>query len=88
VEFEMSEQNLEEVANDAIAATEMLHSAVFNKAFEEMNRQIVDQIMASPPEAEKERERLYSMFKAGQMFVQQFAGLINKYELAKQQKDV
>jgi len=53
-----------------------------------MNRQIIEQIMASPPEAEKERERLYSMFKAGQMFVQQFAGLINNFELAKQQKEV
>lgn len=84
----MIEQDFEEVANDAIAATEMLHSEVFNKAFEEMNRQIIEQIMASPPEAEKERERLYSMFKAGQMFVQQFAGLINNFELAKQQKEV
>jgi len=84
----MSEQDFQEVANDAIAATEMLHSEVFNKAFEEMNRQIIEQIMATPPEAEKERERLYSMFKAGQMFVQQFAGLINNFELAKQQKEV
>ena len=84
----MSEQDFQEIANDAIAATEMLHSEVFNKAFEEMNRQIIEQIMASPPEAEKERERLYSMFKAGQIFVQQFAGLINNFELAKQQKEV
>lgn len=46
---------------------------------------IVDQILQTPAEAEKERERLYSMFKAGQMFVQQFAQLINNLELRKQQ---
>jgi len=50
-----------------------------------MNANIMDQILASPPEDNAERERLYSMFKAGQMFVQQFAGLINNYELKTQQ---
>jgi len=49
----------------------------------------MDQILASPPEASEERERLYAMYKAGQVFVQQFAGLINKYEiLANQQEQV
>jgi hypothetical protein len=59
----------------------MLNSPIFNEAFEMMNQGIVDQILQTPPEAEKERERLYSMFKAGQMFVQQFAQLINNLEL-------
>ena len=36
-------------------------------------------------EAPEERERLYAMFKAGQMFVQQFATLINNLELRNQQ---
>jgi hypothetical protein len=47
---------------------------------------LIQQIVATPPEANEERERLYMMFKAGQMFVQQLAGLINNYELANQQE--
>ncbi len=70
----------------ADSASAMLNSQVFNEAFEMMNKSIVDQILQTPPEAEKERERLYAMFKAGQMFVQQFAALINNLELRKQQE--
>jgi len=84
----MTDQDLGEMATTAAAASEMLNSAVFNKAFEHMNRGIIEQILATPPEADVERERLYSMFKAGQMFVQQFAGLINNYELATQEEVV
>jgi hypothetical protein len=51
-----------------------------------MNQGIVDQILQTPPEAKEERERLYMMFKSGQMFVQQFATLINNLELRKQQE--
>lgn len=81
----MSEKDLGEMATTANAAKDMLDNPVFNKAFETMNAQIVDQILATPPEAETERERLYNMFKAGQMFVQQFAALINKYEMETQE---
>lgn len=84
----MSEEEIGDLATTAEAAKEMLNSAVFNRAFENMNRSIMDQILATPPEAEAERERLYCMFKAGQMFVQQFAGLINNYELATQDEVV
>ena len=84
----MSEEEIGDLATTAEAAKEMLNSAVFNRAFEHMNRSIMDQILATPPEAEAERERLYCMFKAGQMFVQQFAGLINNYELATQDEVV
>lgn len=84
----MSEEEIGDLATTAEAAKEMLNSAVFNRAFENMNRSIMDQILATPPEAEAERERLYCMFKAGQMFVQQFAGLINNYELATQEEVV
>lgn len=84
----MSNEEIGDLATTAEAAKEMLNSAVFNRAFENMNRSIMDQILATPPEAEAERERLYCMFKAGQMFVQQFAGLINNYELATQEEVV
>tara|TARA_A200000159_G_scaffold133039_1_gene130976 strand:+ start:32788 stop:33042 length:255 start_codon:yes stop_codon:yes gene_type:complete len=84
----MSNEEIGDLATTAEAAKEMLNSAVFNRAFEHMNRSIMDQILATPPEAEAERERLYCMFKAGQMFVQQFAGLINNYELATQEEVV
>jgi len=84
----MSNEEIGDMASTAEAAKEMLNSAVFNRAFEDMNRSIMDQILATPPEADAERERLYSMFKAGQMFVQQFAGLINNYELATQEEVV
>lgn len=77
----MNNEDLGELATVAEAATEMLHSSVFNMAFESMNKNIIDQILATPPEAAAERERLYAMFKAGQTFVQQFAGMINNYEL-------
>jgi len=82
--------NLEvgDIATEANAAKEMLDSAVFNKAFQTMNAQIVDQILATPPEADAERERLYNMFKAGQVFVQQLAGMVNQYELTKTQEEV
>jgi hypothetical protein len=81
----MNEEDIGELATIAEASKEMLHSDVFNRAFEMMNSNIMDQILATPPEAAAERERLYMMFKAGQMFVQQFAGLINNYELKTQQ---
>lgn len=82
--------NLEpgDIATEANAAQEMLNSAVFNKAFERMNQQLVDQILTTPPEADAERERLYSMFKAGQVFVQQLAGMINQYDLTQQEEEV
>ena len=84
----MSEEDLGQMASEAEAAKTMLESEVFNKAFMQMNSQLIEQIVASPPEASEERERLYNMYKAGQMFVQQFAGLINNFELAKQQQEV
>lgn len=84
----MSNEEIGDMASTAEAAKEMLNSAVFNRAFEDMNRSIMDQILATPTEADAERERLYAMFKAGQMFVQQFAGLINNYELATQEEVV
>lgn len=76
-----------EVQREAEAAAAMLNSEVFNIAFQAMNRQIIDQILTSPPEAHEERERLYMMFKAGQVFVQQFATMINNLELRKQQQE-
>ena len=80
-------RELGEVQREAEAAAAMLNSEVFNIAFQNMNRQIIDQILTSPPEASEERERLYSMFKAGQVFVQQFATMINNLELRKQQQE-
>ena len=77
-----------DIATEANAAQEMLNSAVFNKAFEKMNQQLVDQILTTPPEADAERERLYCMFKAGQVFVQQLAGMINQYDLTQQEEEV
>ena len=77
-----------DIATEANAAQEMLNSAVFNKAFEKMNQQLVDQILTTAPEAEAERERLYCMFKAGQVFVQQLAGMINTYDLTQQEEEV
>jgi hypothetical protein len=77
-----------DIATEANAAQEMLNSAVFNKAFERMNQQLVDQILTTPPEADAERERLYCMFKAGQVFVQQLAGMINQYDLTQQEEEV
>ena len=53
-----------------------------------MNTNIINQMMSTPPEAHEERERLYMMFKSGQVFVQQLAALINNYDLAKQREDV
>jgi hypothetical protein len=43
-----------------------------------MNEEILAQIVATPMEASSERERLYLMFKGGQLFVQQFAAKINE----------
>lgn len=80
-------RELGEVQREAEAAAAMLNSEVFNIAFQNMNRQIIDQILTSPPEASEERERLYCMFKAGQVFVQQFATMINNLELRKQQQE-
>ena len=81
----VEKMDLFELQGKANAANAMLNSDVFNEAFQLMNQGIVDQSLQTPPEAEKERERLYAMFKAGQMFVQQFATFINNLELRKQQ---
>lgn len=80
----IEDQDIGDLTAKAEAASQMLNSSVFNDAFISMNNQLIDQILASPPEADKERERLYMMFKAGQMFVQQFATMINNLELRKQ----
>jgi len=80
-------RDIGEIQREAEAAAAMLNSEVFNIAFQNMNRQIIDQILTSPPEAHEERERLYMMFKAGQVFVQQFATMINNLELRKQQQE-
>jgi|TARA_R110000744_G_scaffold36268_4_gene83867 hypothetical protein len=80
------EDNMGEMAAQASSAQQMLDNNSFNKAFDALNSSLVQQIVATPPEASEERERLYMMFKAGQMFVQQLAGLINNYELANQQE--
>ena len=84
----MSDKTDGDIATSANAARQMLESAVFNEAFESMNQSIIDQIVTTPPEAADERERLYAMFKAGQLFVQQFAALINQHELKTQDSAV
>jgi hypothetical protein len=84
----IDEMEMHEIQGKADAANAMMNSAVFNEAFQMMNQGIVEQIIQTPAEATVERERLYSMYKAGQMFVQQFATLINNLELRKQQDEV
>lgn len=84
---EVETAELHELQAKADDASAMLNSAVFNEAFQSMNQQLINQILSTPAEAPEERERLYMMFKAGQMFVQQFATLINNLELRKQQED-
>lgn len=81
---QVDNQDLGELQAKADAASAMLDNGVFNQAFAMMNNQLIEQIIATPPEASEERERLYMMFKAGQMFVQQFAAMINNLELRKQ----
>lgn len=82
---DLETMELNEIQEKADQAAALLNSQVFNEAFRMMNQGIVDQILQTPPESNQERERLYSMFKAGQLFVQQFAVLINNLELRKQQ---
>jgi len=83
---EVETMEMHELQAKADAASAMMNSEVFNEAFQRMNQGIVDQLLQTPAEAPAERERLYAMFKAGQMFVQQFATLINNLELRKQQE--
>ena len=83
---DLETMEMHEIQSKADAASAMMNSQVFNEAFQTMNQGIVDQILQTPAEAPEERERLYAMFKAGQMFVQQFATLINNLELRKQRE--
>lgn len=80
------DQEMGEIETLAEASKQLMGSDVFNKAYQMMNGNIVEQILQTPAESDKERERLYAMFKAGQMFVQQFATLINNLELRNQQE--
>jgi len=80
------DQEMGETETLAEASKQLMGSDVFNKAYQMMNNNIVEQILQTPSESDKERERLYAMFKAGQMFVQQFATLINNLELRNQQE--
>lgn len=84
----MSEENIGEIATDANLASDTLNNYIFNKAFQSMNQQIVDSILATPQESVEERERLYALYKGGQMFVQQFATMINRFELEKPREEV
>ena len=81
----MSEENIE---SDANLSSSTLNNEVFNKAFVLMNRQIVDRLLATPEESIEERERLYSLYKGGQLFVQQFVAMINRFELDKKTEEV
>ena len=81
----MSEENIE---SDANLSSSTLNNEVFNKAFVLMNRQIVDRLLATPEESTEERERLYSLYKGGQLFVQQFVAMINRFELDKKTEEV
>lgn len=81
----MSEENIE---SDANLSSSTLNNEVFNKAFVLMNRQIVDRLLATPEESTEERERLYALYKGGQLFVQQFVAMINRFELDKKTEEV
>lgn len=81
----MSEENIE---SDANLASSTLNNEVFNKAFVQMNQQIVDRLLATPEESTSERERLYALYKGGQMFVSQFVAMINRFELEKSKEEV
>jgi|TARA_R110000744_G_scaffold372726_1_gene484533 hypothetical protein len=81
----MSEENIE---SDANLSSSTLNNEVFNKAFVAMNRQIVDRLLATPEESTEERERLYALYKGGQLFVQQFVAMINRFELDKKTEEV
>ena len=81
----MSEENIE---SDANLSSSTLNNKVFNKAFVAMNRQIVDRLLATPEESTEERERLYALYKGGQLFVQQFVAMINRFELDKKTEEV
>lgn len=81
---DIEQEDINEIATKAHAAQAAISSPVFNEAFQMMNTGIVEQIIQTPPEAGVERERLYLMYKSGQLFVQQFATLINNLELRKQ----
>jgi len=83
---EVIDPDMGDLATKAQAASNMMNSAVFNEAFQLMNQNIVDQIIQTPPEASQERERLYSMYKSGQLFVQQFLSIINDLNLRQQQE--
>ena len=81
---DIEQEDINEMASKANAAQMAISSPIFNEAFQMMNQGIVEQIIQTPAEATVERERLYSMYKSGQLFVQQFATLINNFELRKQ----
>lgn len=81
----MSEENIE---SDANLASSTLNNEIFNKAFVQMNQQIVDRLLATPEESTSERERLYALYKGGQMFVSQFVSMINRFELEKSKEEV
>jgi hypothetical protein len=81
---DIEQEDINEIATKANAAQMAISSPIFNEAFQMMNQGIVEQIIQTPAEATVERERLYSMYKSGQLFVQQFATLINNFELRKQ----
>jgi hypothetical protein len=81
---DIEQEDINEIATKANAAQMAISSPIFNEAFQMMNQGIVEQIIQTPAEATVERERLYSMYTSGQLFVQQFATLINNFELRKQ----
>ena len=54
---DLETMELHELQGKADAASAMLNSAVFNEAFQMMNQGIVDQILATPPEATPSRSK-------------------------------
>ena len=78
------DKTLGQLQAEADQAAALLENDVFNKAFMGMNQSIMDQILTTAPEDREGRERLYMMFQCGQLFIQQFASMINNTRLINQ----
>lgn len=80
--------NLEEISSaehQADLATQLLRNDAFNDAYRSLMEDIEKQLFMTPLGAKEERESLYHLHRAAQMFVNNVASRINHLVLNEEQ---
>lgn len=78
--------SIDNTAHAAAEATRLLANDTFNDAYAELISDIERRLFSTPLGDTAEREQLYHLHRAAQMFVNNIAARINRQQLREQQQ--